>query len=324
MTPESVPGTLSDGEGDDDGTRNVSGVRGSMLRVYRAYVGEPNHERDIYLGFGLFFAGVTLGVVSLALFIHSSAQPTGSEWYWQSRKMAFVAGTLGLPAAILSIVILLPVGRQTLFTGVLGTAICIVATGILLTAYPSQWSTDAAIDGGVRTISVYALGLVLLSVSTGTALVAQYLDRAAPQGTARGQSDEPATDTDPDVTDEQVETDVATALDNAELSWGGVEKQPNTKRLKLNTSPESTTDLDRIDPSSVEATTTRAEGDTVDDAVAGLRRLQGRESNTQRGTSTEDQVAALTEFREKQAEETVETGVDESDSITSRLREFFF
>ncbi|MGQ4557645.1 DUF7139 domain-containing protein [Halobellus sp. GM3] len=167
-------------------TPDPSGVRDRMLSIYRAYIGEPNQERDIYLGFGLFFAGVTLGIVGLALFVHSSSQPTGSDLFWQSRTMAFVAGTLGLPAAILSIVVLLPVGRQTLFTGIVGAGFCVFAAGILINAYPSHWSTEATIDGSVRMISVYAFGLTLLSISTGTALVAQYIERAAPQTAAAG------------------------------------------------------------------------------------------------------------------------------------------
>ncbi|WP_049987334.1 DUF7139 domain-containing protein [Halobellus rufus] len=298
-----------------------------MLSIYRTYIGEPNQERDIYLGFGLFFAGVTLGIVGLALYVHSSSQPPGSELFWQSRTMAFVAGTLGLPAAILSIVVLLPVGRQTLITGIVGAIFCVIAAGILINAYPSQWSTEATIDGGVRMISVYAFGLILLSVATGTALVAQYIERAAPQSETVDGGDtttEANTATDSDVTDDQVEADISAALDDTELSWGGVEKQPNTKRLKLNTSTGTDAEIERADPRNVEATTTRSKGDSVDDAVDGLRRLQGGETNTQRGTSTEDQVAALTEFREEQETEAVETGVDESSGLTGRIRKFFF
>ncbi|RLM57640.1 permease [Halobellus sp. Atlit-31R] len=293
-----------------------------MLASYREYIGEPDRERDIYLGFGLFFAGIALGIVGLALFLHSGAQETGSDVFWQSRRLAFAAWTLGLPLATLSVVVLLPVGRRTLAVGALGMAFCVAGTGILVSVYPYQWSSDVAFDGGAQTITVYALGFTLLSVSTGTSLVAQYLDRSTASAVA-AEADanaDDAADEGSDVTDDEVEADIEAALSDTELSWGGIEKQPNTKRLNLNTPMEA--GVAETNAGEVEATTVRSEGDSVDDAVAGLRRLQGGESNQERGTSTEDQVAALTQFREQQAEEPVETGVDEPDGILARIKAF--
>jgi hypothetical protein len=312
-------------EGTSEQQSGSSGIRSQVLAVYREYVGEQPRERDIYLGFGLFFAGITLGIISLALYLHSGAQQTGTDLFWQSRRMALAAGTLGLPTAILSVVVLLPVGRRTLAVGLLGAALCVVATNILLSVYPYQWASNATFDGGARVITVYALGLILLATSTGTALVAQYLDRAtvATASSDEGEQIETSNDTtESDVSAEDVEADIASALDDTELSWGGVEATPNTKRLNLSTSME--TEVNETNANEVEATTTRSDGETVDDAVAGLRRLQGGESNTQRGTSTEDQVAALAEVREQQAEEAVETGVESSDSVANRIRDLLF
>ncbi|WP_199723148.1 permease [Halobellus sp. Atlit-38R] len=325
--PTTKETTATKGEGASEQTSETPRIRSQVLAIYREYVGEPNQERDIYLGFGLFFAGVALGVISLALYLHSGAQPTGSELFWQSRRMALAAGALGLPAAILSVVVLLPVGRRTLVIGLLGAALCVGATNILLSVYPYQWSSEVAFDGGAQTVTVYALGTTLLATSTGTALVAQYLDRAtsaAASSDGAEQTDTETTDdaTESDISDAEVEADIESALHNTELSWGGVEATPNTKRLNLSTPME--TEMSEANANEVEATTTRSDGETVDDAVAGLRRLQGGESNTQRGTSTEDQVAALTEVREQQAEETVETGVDTADSVTDRIRNLLF
>ncbi|EMA17973.1 putative permease, partial [Haloarcula marismortui ATCC 33799] len=114
------------------------------------------------------------------------------------------------------------------------------------------------------------------------------------------------------------------ALDGAELSWGGVEQQPKTKRLNLDM-PETDSDLDRTAIENSEATTTRADSNDVDDAVDGLRQLQGGQSKTERSTGTGEQVNALTEFRnEQRGDDDVQTGVEEQQGLTSRLRSLFF
>jgi hypothetical protein len=67
-------------------------------------------------------------------------------------------------------------------------------------------------------------------------------------------------------------------------------------------------------------TATEARGDSVDDAVSGLRSLQGRES-TKTGTSsgTDDQTAALRELRERQREQREA----EPDGVVDRVRSLF-
>lgn len=301
-----------------EGDEPDDGLRATLQRVYYRHIGEPNKERDIYLGFGAFFTGLVLGVVAFFVFLYSGLQQPGTAIFWQLREIALVAGVLGLPAVVLSIVILLPVGRRTIAISAAGTVLCIIAAGILVSVYPYQWTTDASLDGSVRTIAVYTVGLVLLSAATGTALVAQYLERESAQSTDTADSDGTETD-DPAVTDEDVQSDIDSALGDAELSWGGVEKSPNTERLSLNTTDID--DLDEADTQEVEATTVRAEGDPVNDAVDGLRQLQGGETNTARTESSDDKVSALTEVREQQAAESVETGVDDRGPLT-RLREW--
>lgn len=303
-------------EGSDDDREGVE----RLSALYREYVGEPDQERDIYLGFGLFFAGIVLGAVGFLLFLYSGLQGEGSSFYWQLRELALVAVVLGLPSVVVSIVVLLPVGRRTRALSAVGMGLCIVATGILVSVYPYEWTGEGAIDGSVVTISVYAVGLVILSASTGSALVAQYLDRAS-SADESGETSE-SSEAGETVSEDEVADDIEEALDDTTLSWGGVEQQPNTKRLNLNT-PEEDPDVDRSSFENVDATTTRSESDDVDDAVAGLRRLQGGESDTARGSSTEDQVDALTEFREQRAEEEIETGVEEQ-GLLARLRERLF
>jgi len=301
----------------------VSGYRAAFRSIYHDYIGEPDKERDIYVGFGLFFAGVALAIVGFCLFLYSNVLESGSPLYWQIREVALVVGFVGLPSVLLSVVVLLPVGFKTRVVSGAGTLFCLAATIILVDVFPYAWTTSEGINGSVWTISVYATGLVTLVASTGAALVAHYLERA----TTSSESAEAveSSESEPEsVSKADVDSDIEQALDGAELSWGGVEQQPKTKRLNLDM-PETDSDLDRTAIKNSEATTTRADSNDVDDAVDGLRQLQGGQSKTDRSTGTEEQVNALTEFRSEQDEDgNVETGIEEQQGIISRLRSLLF
>ncbi|MDQ2074139.1 DUF7139 domain-containing protein [Haloarcula sp. NS06] len=301
----------------------MSGYRDRLRSIYRDYIGEPDKERDIYIGFGLFFAGVTLAVVGFGLFLYSNALESGSTLYWQIREVALVVGFIGLPSVLLSVVVLLPVGLKTRVISAAGTVFCLAATVILVDVFPYGWTTSEGINGSVWTISVYATGLVTLVASTGAALVAHYLERA----TTPAESAEPVDSAESEsesVSKADVDSDIEQAMEGAELSWGGVEQQPKTKRLNLDM-PDTDSDLDQTAIENSEATTTRADSNDVDDAVDGLRQLQGGQSKTDRSTGTEEQVNALTEFRNEQAEDDdVETGVEEQKGLMSRLQSLFF
>jgi hypothetical protein len=293
------------------------GLRDRLRGIYYRHIGEPNKERDIYLGFGSFFTGLVLGAVAFVVFLYSGFQQPDTALFWQLREIALVAGVIGLPAVVLSVVILLPVGRRTVVISGIGATLCVVAAGLLVSVYPYQWTTDAGLDGSVRTIVIYTVGLVLLSAATGTALVAQYLERQSPTPANAIDADETQTD-EPSVTDEDVQSDIESALGDAELSWGGVEKSVSTKRLSLNTTEID--DLDDAETENIGAKTVRSEGNTVNDAVTGLRQLQGGETNTTRTESSDDKVSALTEIRDQQAAESVETGVEDGQGFLTRVR----
>jgi hypothetical protein len=316
MSSETTSASDSDPAGD-----------GALISLYREYFGEPESRRNVYIGFGLFFAGVGLGAVSLALFFYSSTRPEGSELFWLLREVALVFAMLALPAVATSIVRLLPVGRRTTAVSLAGVGLCVAATAWLTQVYPYGWTAGS----DVQVVSLYAVGLVLLTASTGTALVATYLDRATAGGggagrvtEAEGTTKEAATDDGETVSEEQVAEDIADAMSDSDLSWGGVEQQPTTKRLDLDM-PEPDMDLDESDAEA--ATETRSSGDDVDEAVAGLRQLQGGDQKTARAESPDEQVDALTEFRrqrEEAGDESIETGVDSEKNLISRLREQLF
>lgn len=316
MGSEDTPGQ-EDGSGEDDATERG----GPLVSMYRRYIGEPESRQVVYAGFGLFFAGVALGVAALVLFLLSGAQTTESDSWWQLREAALVFVMLALPAVALSVSVLLPVGRRTTAASLGGVAICLVATGWLTQVYPYDWTTAG---NDVLVLSGYAVGVVVLAASTGSALVAQYLDRVGPGEVTRVtevEIDGPPRDDGESVSDEEVAADIEEAMSDSTLTWGGVEQQSNTKRLNLDM-PDTGADLDdqNIEP----ATETRSSGESVDNAVDGLRQLQGEEEETARAQSPDDQVDALTAFRDQQAEDELETGVEADRGRLKRLREKLF
>jgi len=315
MGSEDTSGQESD-PGDEEAERG-----GPLVSMYRQYIGEPESRQEVYVGFGLFFAGVALGVAALVLFLLSGTQTTESDSWWQLREAGLVFVMLALPAVALSISVLLPVGRRTRAASLVGATVCLGATAWLTQVYPYDW-TNAGND--VLVLSGYAVGVVVLAASTGSALVAQYLDRVAPEEVKRVtevEIDGPPREGGESVSDEAVAADIEEAMSDSTLTWGGVERQSNTKRLNLDMSDtEAELDDENIEP----ATETRSSGESVDNAVDGLRQLQGEEEETARAESPDDQVDALTAFREQQAEDEIETGVETDRSPLQRLREKLF
>lgn len=334
MGTEPTPDSDDDQETDSDTESADGNGEGRLIALYRQYIGEPESRREVYVGFGAFFAGVALGLAGLVVFLYSGAQPVDSAAFWQSRRVALVFGTLALPAVVISVPILLPVGRPTLGAGLAGAAVCLGAVAWLGAVYPYAWTGTG---NDVRVITTYAVGLVLLAASVGSALVAQYVERLAPRsegerapGSAAVSADASAEGagagegTAETVTDEQVAADIDEAMSDSTLTWGGVEQEPTTKRLELNMPDvDEEADLDRADVES--ATETRAASDDVDDAVDGLRQLQGGEQKTARAESPDEQVDALTEFRrQREEDDELETGVDADEGVLGRLRSRLF
>lgn len=280
----------------------------TMVGIYRKYVGEPDTRRDIYVGFGLFFAGIAIGVIGFILFLYSGTQPTESSAFWQFREVALVCAMLALPTVAVSVAVLLPVGSRTMGASLAGAAICVVAVGGFTLVYPFEWT---AAGNDLTIIGIYAVGLALLAGATGSALVAQYIDRV--NGVTPEEETGAVTETE-EVSDEQVAADIEEAMSSSTLTWGGIEQEPATKRLKLNL-PE--TDFGQPDTGS--PTEKRSAGADVDSAVAELRQLQGNDQKTARAESPDEQVTALTEFRRQRETADIETGVEEEKGVLKRV-----
>lgn len=282
----------------------------ALLAYYQRYVGDPERTVDVYLGFGLFFAGLGLAMAGIGTYIYSATFPPGSMSMYTVREVAGIAGAVGLPVLLSGIVVLLPVDRRTLYVAVAGTAVCLVAIGLFAWAYPYNWNVINSTDYSAQGVAVYSVGIVLVIASTGVALVAHRVEQA----TAEAASDTEETAETSTVTDADVQADIDRELADAELSWGGVERA-ETRRLNLDTS--AVDDIDR-DTLSGTATEIRTESNTVDDAVGQLKGLQGGDTETASGESTDDQAAALRELRQQQ-----QGSNEDTPSLLDRLRELF-
>ena len=294
---------------------------------YARYVGEPTDERDVYAGFGLFLGGIALGLVGIVVFLTGEAV-SGAGPAFAFREVAVVLAASGLPAALVGVVVLLPGDDRTTFVAVGGTAVCLVAVGLFVAAYPQAWNVRGA-DRSALGVGVYAVGLVATAAATGAALVGHQVERVALVAERDSRSEQGDRDESggggETVTDEQVREDIDEAMSNAELTWGGVE-QTETKRLNFTTDTEAgdlQTNADRVT-----ATETRDAGRDVDDAVSNLQRLQGRDTNTTSSEGTvDDQTAALTELKQRQraeaeaeAEESADADGGDADGVLGRLR----
>ncbi|WP_435099128.1 DUF7139 domain-containing protein [Halarchaeum sp. P4] len=301
----------------DIGSRAAS----ELVRTYRRYIGEPERLADVYAGFGLFFGGVTLGVVGVLVFLWGSTVPAESMAHWQLREIAGALALVGLPAFVLSIPVLLPVDRRATYAAAVGAVVCLAGVAVFVTSYPYHWNVEGATDNSTLGVVVYAAGLVLLVGAGGAGLVTNRVERARLAGESDGgagggdPSAGAAASDEPEVTDADVERDIEEAMSESDLSWGGVEKT-NTTRLQIDTGDD---DVERSNLSAENANVSRSEG--VDSAVSGLQKLRGGESKEETGEGADDQVAALQELREKQRAEEVATADDEG--VLDRVRSMF-
>lgn len=288
--------------------QSVESVVGERLvALYRRYVGEPDRLRDVYLGFGLFFGGIALGVLGLIVFLVGSLQPESNFAFWQFREVAISLVGVGVPAFFVSITILLPVGRKTEYAAAFGGVVTLVAIGIFVWSYPYHWNV-AGRDESAFGVSTYAVGLAIMVAAIGSALVTDYIERqnatrAAEASGGDGGSDASGGSGSSDsVSTADVERDIEDAMSNTELSWGGVQKD-NTKRLKIRTD-EGESGIERSNFDRVGANERRESG-SVDDAVNSLNSFRGgqREEARSEGSSTDDQAARLKELRERQQAE---------------------
>ncbi|ELY44146.1 DUF7139 domain-containing protein [Natronorubrum bangense] len=288
---------------------------GYLFDLYRRYIGEPEDRTDVYVGFGLFLGGIGLAIVALVLFLWSSTFEARSVAHVTWAEPAYAIVMVALPLLMLGIVVLLPSERRVLYASIAGVVVTIAAVAGFLYAYPDDWNGYGN-DYTAEVVAVYAVGLAGITASTGAALIAHYLDMAR----AVTQIDDDSEDDEDDEPDFDVQQDIDDAMEDVELSWGGVEKTEH-KRLSF-----SENEFDDVSVNTDGAAkTTRSTG--VDAQVAGLKGLKGGETKQTTSQSTvDDQTAKLKELREQQRIDELATADDDSSStpisgLLERLRD---
>jgi len=267
-----------------------------LYDLYETYIGDPEEDTDVYLGFGLFFTGVGMGVLALLLAVVSfGVLEHGSSAYWLWSEYAYATGMLAPPALITGVVVLLPVEDRAVYAAGTGAALNALAVVWFMTAYPASWN-----EGGTTTtlavVGLYAIGLVLVVGSTGAALIADQLERYQQPGPA---DIEPVDEDEPEetISDAEIEADIEDAMSGVDLSWGGVERSENR-----NLSFSSDADMEATKLVGGAAKTTRSSG--VDSQLNSLKAMKGGEKKTARSESTvDDQTAKLKELRDRRKRE---------------------
>ncbi|MFC7177578.1 DUF7139 domain-containing protein [Halosegnis marinus] len=274
--------------------------------LYRRYLGEPERDLDVYLGFALFIGGFALGILGLVLFGVEQAV-SGARPVWWLREIAFVVAALGLPTLMLGVTVLLPVDRRASYAAGAGLAITVAAAGLFVSVYPRQWNTTGGTDFALQGVLVYAVGLVTVIAATGAALVSYHVERtsgvpAAAAGDGEAATADATDGEDEEAVAEQARRDYEEAMAGADVTWGGVEKADVSRRLSLNPDEIDDVDAQGFDPEN--ATTTRSSGSGVDAAVSGLDAMRGgNEQEARSEDTTGDSAAALAELRQQQEHE---------------------
>lgn len=286
-----------------------------LFELYEQYIGEPDTQTDVYLGFGLFFIGVALAVIAAITFVTGVAAFGYREGsYFVFANVAFVAALLSLPVLLLGIDVLLPVERKAVLVSAGGVLVTVVATAAFSWYYPSQWAEFGA-STMLTILGAYGVGLAVVAAATGAALVAHQLERAKPHPSEIEGIEEEAEEE--SISEAEIEQDIEAAMDGVEMSWGGVEKH-ESKRLSFST--EDTFEAANVD---VEAETTRESGG-VDAQVSGLKALKGGDTKTATSSSTvDDQTTKLNELRQRREEEQAaesDEGVLGDIGLVNRLR----
>lgn len=285
-----------------------------LFRVYERYIGQPETETDVYLGFGLFFAAVAFALAGLVLFVVGGAAfGIRTDAYFALAQPGYVLSMLSLPLALLAVVVLLPTASRATWAAAVGVAVTGAAAVAFLAFYPDRWF-EFGTQETLLVIGTYAAGLAIVTASTGAALVAHHLARAAP---APSEIEPAAEDHDEEVTEEQVRADIEEAMASVDLTLGGVEREEH-RRLEFTSdyADEAGGQLN------VEPTETVSPGG-VDEQVKGLTQIAGGERAVATSESTvDDETAALNLLKEQKRQDEVPTDAPTADGgILARLRE---
>jgi hypothetical protein len=201
-----------------------NGSKKFLHRVYRQYIGPVKDSRTVYVGFGLFFTGVGLIITSIAIFLWSTTIQPGQEFKYILREFAVFTGASGIPTLLLGTTVLLPVSRRIDFISSGGVALCLIAAVRFTQVYWEKWFLN---NNSSIVVGLYALGAIIVVATAGTALSGYYVERTsrelAQQQLEANAEAEQERATEDDVSEAEVRRDIETAMEGAEINWGGVE-----------------------------------------------------------------------------------------------------
>lgn len=281
-----------------------------LFDLYERYIGEPETETDVYLGFGLFFAGVAVGAIALLSFVGTVSlygyRETGG--YYSAVQVPYTLAFLSMPVTMLSIVVLLPVKRKAMYGAAVGTVVAVVATVGFVVSYPEQWA-EGNPGRMLAVVGSYAVGFSIVVAAAAAALIAHQIQKAGESGTSAGAEEE--TETDEEISMERVEEDIESAMEDVDMNLGGVRKTENKKLSFNNDFSDQEMKGGSVEPE-------RKVGSGVDAQVEGLRSMKSGESKTETSDETvDDQAAALNDIQVATEGEIETGGVDSTETDES-------
>jgi len=283
-----------------------------LFNIYERYIGEPKTQTDVYLGFGLFFAGVAFAGVALVSFVVgvSLYGYRGESGYFSVAQVAYTFALVSAPVTMFSVVVLLPIKRKAVYGALTGALIACVATVAFVSSYPGQWA-EAGAKRMLIVMGSYAVGVSIVLAATAAALIAHHLERVTVPTAPEVKKDESTED---GVSKEEVEKDIEEAMEEVDLNLGGVERSEN-RDLTFRTDFD---DSGLKGGQSKKPTKTVSSG--VDAQVEGLRSMKVGGSKTETSDSTvDDQASALTDLKKRKEEDEVPEMATKDSSVLSWL-----
>ena len=144
--------------------------------------------RRLTLGLGVFAAGSVLVVIGIVVATTDLVYGSDVAALTAKRQLGAVLAGVGVPAVFLGIFAVLPSGRLTKATAVVGAGIGIIGVALFTYAYPCRWSGSLCGTGKpdltLATVGLYSLG-VLLTFWCLFAGVANFKTHNDPGGTAQ-------------------------------------------------------------------------------------------------------------------------------------------
>lgn len=155
-----------------------------LAEVYDRRRGGGNVDpRRAAVGVALFLVGAALAVIGLVLASTEILSVLGIGRY-ETRRIAGILGGLGVPAAFIGILTVLPASDRLRGTAALGAGIAVIGVVLFAFVYPEQWLGTRGVDHHYtfETAAIYCFG-TLITFWCFFVAVANFKTRNDPGGT---------------------------------------------------------------------------------------------------------------------------------------------